>query len=86
MLEIKNGCSIHRLKNEYFPKYTLTDSSHIEFMGEHCAEKYRGCTMISGNFNEFSMGFLIITDDKSVINEFHKLFVENRKRKGGYDA
>ena len=23
MLEIKNGCSIHRLKNEYFPKYTF---------------------------------------------------------------
>ena len=42
--------------------------------------------MINGNFNEFSMGFLIITDDKSVINDFHKLFVENRKRKGVYDA
>ena len=73
-------CTVEQIKNE-LKKYTLTDSSSIEFLGEHCAEKYRWCTLIHGNFEEWSHGFEIITDDKVLIAEFQKLFEENRKRK-----
>lgn len=80
MLEIKAGGSVSKIK-EHIMKYTLIESSNIEFIGGHSDEKYGKCTLINGNFEEYSFGFQIVTDEESVIQDFQKLFDENKKRR-----
>jgi hypothetical protein len=43
-------------------------------------EKYKGCTLIWGNFLTLSHVFNIVTDDELLIGEIEALVAENKKR------
>lgn len=84
MTEICYGGTLENIR-EKIEKYTLEDFSFIsenpKWLSKESKEKYKNCASICGNFKEYSNAFSIITDDKRLIEEFKKLFEENRKRK-----
>lgn len=44
------------------------------------AKKFEGCTVIFGNFKDYSHVFNIITDDKFLISQFETAISKNKQR------
>lgn len=51
-----------------------------QWVRKELIEKYKGCTIIFGNFLALSHVFRIITDDEEFISEMEALINENKKR------
>lgn len=85
MTLIEYGGTLENIK-EKLQKYTLEDFSGIvlkpTWITLESAEKFKGCSTISGNFKEYSNAFYIITDDKDLIKEFQTLY-DNNAGEGG---
>lgn len=56
-----------------------------EWLDEIHAEKYKGCTVISGNFLTLSHAFYLVTDDEGMISRI-SVAVERNKNTTEYQA
>jgi hypothetical protein len=49
-----------------------------EWLDETHAEKYKGCTVVSGNFLTYSHAFYLITDDEGIISQISAAVDRNK--------
>lgn len=63
-----------------FEKYGDFVNRNPHWLKKEAAEKYKGCTVISGNFATLSHVFNIITDDEELIRNFEVLVNNNKQR------
>lgn len=75
---------IHDLENytldPTFELYGNFVNRNPEWLKPEKAEKYRGCTVISGNFLTYSHAFYLITDDAGLIDRLDAAIRRNKER------
>lgn len=87
-------CRIEELK-EVLSKYTLDPiflccggyiRKNPKWKNKELAEKYKGCTQLSGNFLSYSHVFNVITNDEKLISELEELINNNINSKDFINA
>lgn len=61
-----------------FEKYGDFVNHNPSWLDKESAEKYKGCTVIFGNFLYYSHAFNIITDDENIIKAFEDAVKKNK--------
>lgn len=63
-----------------FEKYGNFVNRSPEWLSEDAAEKYKGCSLIFGNFLNYSHAFRVVTDDDALIERLSAAIEANKCR------
>jgi len=63
-----------------FEKYGNFIQRNPNWLKKEIAEKYKGCTVIFGNFYSLSHVFNIITDEEELIQQLEKAINKNKQK------